>query len=89
MLGPCVQIYSSDHIYKTGSGPYRDRGESASAVFIGENVWIGANAIILRGTDLGDDCVLSASSIAKGYYESGTLIHSEKIVARASRIIRK
>lgn len=87
MLGPCVQIYSSDHIYKTGKGPYRDRGETASPIRIGNNVWIGASAIILRGTTLGDNCVVAAAAVAKGNYEPDTLIQCQSAIAKSLKPI--
>jgi acetyltransferase-like isoleucine patch superfamily enzyme len=35
-------------------------------VFIGNNVWIGINAIVLKGTTIGDNCIVSAGSVVVG-----------------------
>lgn len=43
-------------------------------ILIGNNVWIGLNATILKGTIIGDNCVISAGSIVKGHYSQGELI---------------
>lgn len=48
--------------YKTGS------------VEIGNNVWIGANTVILRETKIGDNCVVGAGCVLKGDYPAGTVI---------------
>lgn len=37
---------------------------------IGNNVWIGANCIILGGAKIGDGCVIAAGSIVKGNLSS-------------------
>lgn len=49
----------------------RDKPES---VIIGDNVWIGLNAIILKGTEIGNNSVVSAGSVVKGGFPSNSLI---------------
>ncbi len=48
--------------------------DSPEEVVIGNNVWIGLNAIILKGTVIGDNAVVSAGSIVKGTFEPNSLI---------------
>lgn len=43
-------------------------------IVIGNNVWIGINSIILKGSVLGDNCVVSAGSVVKGVYDANSLI---------------
>lgn len=45
---------------------------------IGNNVWIGLNAIILKGADIGDNCVIGAGCIVKGIIPPNSLIQSPK-----------
>lgn len=75
LFGPNVVIVDHDHDYKI---PNNKRGScyKKSPVYIGNNVWIGANVVILRGTELGDNCVVGAGSVIKGKFEAGTLISS-------------
>ena len=47
-------------------------------VEIGNNVWIGANTIILRGTKIGDNCVIGAGSIVKGNVLSNSVFLQKK-----------
>jgi maltose O-acetyltransferase len=35
----------------------------AQSVNIGRNVWIGANAVVLKGVNIGDNAVIGAGSI--------------------------
>lgn len=44
-------------------------------IIIGDNVWIGINAIVLKGTELGDNCVVAAGSVVKGKYAPDSIIH--------------
>lgn len=47
---------------------------SVKPVKIGNNVWIGANTIILRGTEIGDNYVIGAGCVVKGKYNKGSVI---------------
>jgi len=40
--------------------------EVAKPIVVGNNVWIGAGAIILAGTTIGDNTVIGAGSVVKG-----------------------
>ena len=35
-------------------------------IIIGNNVWVGANTVILRGAEIGDNSVIGAGCIVKG-----------------------
>jgi len=43
-------------------------------VYIGKNVFIGCNTIILKGTVLGDNCIVGAGSVVHGRFEDGCVI---------------
>lgn len=73
IFGPNVLIYDHDHVFDTEHGVRRKEYKD-DEVIIGNNCWIGAGAIILRGTHIGDNCVVGAGSVVKGTYESGTRI---------------
>lgn len=45
-----------------------------SPIVIGNNVWIGANTLILRGTTIGDNCVVAGGSVIRGNYPADTVI---------------
>ena len=49
----------------------RDKPEE---IIIGDNVWIGINAIVLKGSKIGDNSVISAGSIVKGVFPPNSLI---------------
>lgn len=49
-----------------------------SPIVIGNNVWIAANSIILRGSNIGDNAVIAAGSIVKGTVPANTLYLQKK-----------
>lgn len=48
--------------------------DTPSEIIIGDNVWIGLNAIILKGVKIGNNSVVSAGSIVKGSFPDNSLI---------------
>ncbi len=61
MLGPNVQIITAGHPVHPDS---RNSGyEYGVPVTIGDNVWIGAGAIILPGVNIGNDTVIGAGAV--------------------------
>ncbi len=61
MLGPNVQIYSATHPLEAKA---RNSGlEFANPISIGNNVWIGGNAVICPGVSIGNNVVIGAGAV--------------------------
>ena len=75
IIGPNVFIYDHDHDY---SADNPSKNFITSPVHIGKNVWIGANVVILRGTEIGDNCIIAAGSVLKGKFESNNTIYQKR-----------
>ena len=60
-IGPAVQIYTSVH--PQDANERRKFFESAKAINIGADVWIGGGAIILPGVTIGDRSIIGAGSV--------------------------
>jgi acetyltransferase-like isoleucine patch superfamily enzyme len=65
------QVYSHDRT----SG--RDTPEE---IIIGNNVWIGLNSIILKGSSIGDNSVVSAGSVVKGHFPANVILQGNPAV---------
>ena len=60
-----------------------DRKLDYGSVRIGNNVWIGENAVILKGSDIGDGCVIGANAvITKSIPPGSIVIGANKIIKR-------
>lgn len=76
-FSPNVMVYDHDHDYKADGG-VKSMKFKTSPIHIGNNVWIGANSIILRGTFIGDNVVIAAGSLVKGTIPAGSLVYNKK-----------
>ena len=56
-------------------------------IIIGNNVWIGLNAIILKGTVLGDNCVVAAGTTVKGNYISNSIISGQIATSEPIKVL--
>lgn len=76
-FSPNVQIYDHDHDYRVEGGINAGKYKT-SPVIIGNNVWVGANVVILRGTKIGDNCIVAAGSTVKGEFSANSLIYQKR-----------
>lgn len=53
---------------------HNEGGFETKPIKIGRNVWIGANAVILKGVNIGDNAIVAAGSIVTKDIESNTLV---------------
>ena len=62
MIGPFCYITDHDHGHEKGR-PIGEQPFRSAPVMIGNNVWIGAGAIILKGVTIGDGAVIAAGAV--------------------------
>lgn len=72
-FGPGVLVYDQDHDFRAEGG-IKAKKFKTSPVTIGNNVWIGANTIILRGTHIGDNAVVGAGCVVKGQIPANSML---------------
>lgn len=66
-LGERVSIHDEDH---EGNGD----GYVVAPITIGSNVWIGAGALVLRGSVIGDRAVVAAGAVVRGNVPAGSVV---------------
>lgn len=86
LFGPNVVVVDDDHDYKS-PGLLRGCNFLTDEIIIGNNVWIGANVVVLRGTYIGDNCVVGAGCIVKGKYEEDTVITLQNREVKTKKIL--
>ena len=65
MFGPGVHIHGGNHIFDR-VGQYMDqvvKDGSDGKIIIDDDVWIGANAIILKGVRVGEGSIVGAGAV--------------------------
>ena len=72
LFGPNVCVYDHDHVY-TAEGVLPAEFK-CSEIIIGDGCWIGAGAIILRGTHIGKNSVIEAGAVIKGVIPDNSLV---------------
>lgn len=78
LSGPRITIVAQNHCVMPYEGqPPWERDGMPSEVYIGRDVHIGANAVILPGSYIGDGSIVAANAIVSKKYEPGSLITSK------------
>lgn len=81
LFGEGIKIYDHNHKFNAANMAVREQGYSIKPVRIGNNCWIGSNVIILAGTDIGDNTVVSAGCVISGTIPSNVIVrHKETLV---------
>jgi serine acetyltransferase len=84
--GPYVYITDQNHGYEDPDVPVGVQPTVERPVRIGSGSWLGANAVILPGTDLGRNCVVAAGAVVCGSFPDHTVVAG--VPARAIRVLK-
>ena len=74
-FGPNVKIFDNNHCFNKEQGVLEKH--SSSGINIGKNCWIAANVTILKGTSIGDNCVIGTGCVVKGLIPSSSIVTQE------------
>ena len=72
-FGQNIVIRASDHEYKNTDIPIADQGHTGGKIIIGNDVWVGANTVITRNTNIGSHCIINAGSVVTRDVESNSI----------------
>lgn len=81
--GPYVYITDQNHTYADPDQPVGRQWPVESAVRIGSGSWLGANVVVLPGTDIGRNVVVAAGAVVRGVVEDHCVVAG--VPARAIR----
>jgi acetyltransferase-like isoleucine patch superfamily enzyme len=63
LVGPGAILHSGDHETSDVTTPIRRQGMDAGRIVVGDDVWIGAHAVIVKDVELGAGCVVAAGAV--------------------------
>ena len=66
IIGPNLMILTANHNFKNPNYLPYDETYILKEVIIGENVWIGANVLILPGTEIEEGAIIGAGTVVSG-----------------------
>lgn len=68
-----IQILDGDQ-HEVVSANHKGSIDRPRKITIGRNVWVGLNAIILKGTEIGDNSVVGAGAVVRGKFPANCVI---------------
>lgn len=76
LVGGNVKILDNDFHPLDAEDRIKDVKEKikTAPIKIGKNCFIGTNAIILKGTELGDGCIVGAGAVVSGKFNNNSII---------------
>jgi acetyltransferase-like isoleucine patch superfamily enzyme len=67
-----VKIFDNNHRFSREEGVIREC--AAGCITVGRNCWIASDVVLLKGTDIGDNCVIGAGCVIRGKVPAGSLV---------------
>lgn len=73
MIAPFVYIVDSNHGTRVGT-PMNRQPDGARPISIGNDVWVGAHAVILSGVTIADGAIIAAGSVVREDVARNTIV---------------
>ncbi|HEY8258125.1 MAG TPA: acyltransferase [Gemmatimonadales bacterium] len=74
LISPNCTILTTSYRYDQIGVPLQQQDLSSQGVRIGHRVWVGANSVIIDGSDIGDDVIVAAGSVVSGRIPERSII---------------
>ena len=74
LIGPNTAISTGNHDYEKTHLPAIEQEFYGRPIHIGDNVWIGSNAVILGGVNIGEHSVVAAGAVVASDVASYTVV---------------
>jgi galactoside O-acetyltransferase len=63
LVGPNVVLRSADHRFERTDVPIRNQGHNLGEIIIEDDVWLGANVVVVGGVRIGRGAVIAAGAV--------------------------
>lgn len=74
LISPNVSIIGVNYRYDRTDMTFHEQGRVSKGVRIGNNVWLGAGAVILDGAQLGNGVIVAPNSVVSGKVPDNAII---------------
>ena len=74
LISPNCTILTTSYVFDRLDLPLTKQDGTSKGVRIGHRVWIGSNSVVLDGTDIGDNVIVSAGSVVGGQIPPNSLV---------------
>ena len=63
LIAEMVSIRDHDHAFEEFDIPIREQGSACAPVVIGNNVWLAARVVVVKGVTIGDNAIIGAGAV--------------------------
>lgn len=74
LLAEYVSVHDNNHLTDDHSRDISEQGFSAQSLDIGANCWIGAHAVFVKGSGLGQRCTVGAGAVVTRIFRDGIVV---------------
>ena len=87
IIGPNVVLRSSNHTFNDCEKPIRNQGHESGYITIEDDVWIGANAVVLPSLTIGKGSVIGAGAVVTKNVEPFSIVGGvpAKLISRRNK----
>ena len=79
-----MRFHASNPKFDNLDEPIKNQGVECRGIYVGNNCWIGAGAVLLDGVTVGDGCVIGANAVV-----TKDIPDNSVVVGSPAKIIRK
>ena len=74
LISPSCTILTGTYQFERLDVPLQEQGTISKGVRIGHRVWVGSNSVVLAGSELGDNVIVSAGSVVSGAVPPNSIV---------------
>lgn len=74
LIGPNCTVVTGNYRFDKLDVPLPEQGSVGKGIRIGHRVWLGSNSVVLDGTVIGDNVIVSAGSVVSGSIAANSII---------------
>ena len=67
-------IVAANHNFSDVSTPIKSQGSTSKGIVIGDDVWLGANVVVLDGVDIGKGAIVAAGAVVSKNVEPYSIV---------------